>query len=376
VLIVNDGMVASSPQMTLSLNYYNHNDPLSAPSAMMISNHRFFQGASWQPISNSVPWTLDADNGLKGVYVKFKSEKGVESPAYVDYVVLDRTPPQATALVLPGAAAADSASVVISATDNTDIYSRLTLAHLLESYGITGLGVQEMMVSDKSDFAGASWAPFAEKTTWAFAPGAAKTVYVKLRDKAGNESEAITASAAKDPPGTLAMPQAVNALLDIDAGWTMVYLPGSLPDDVRNTLISITQRDARQAFDIRDRVFRDINDAWRAQGGAAFWLSLPAPLQRDLSFTLGASTPAAPKQLVLEPGWNVIGLPGFSPVAAADVRVISGADTLGLDMAAQQGLVMNALLEFDNEQYTRVSTLQPFRAYLIRAYRSCVLELP
>lgn len=54
--------------------------------------------------------------------------------------------------------------------------------------------VTEMMVSNDGDFDAATWQPFADSLAWNLAPGAGgfATVFVKYRDAAGNESNAVT----------------------------------------------------------------------------------------------------------------------------------------------------------------------------------------
>jgi len=56
---------------------------------MMISNAVDFAGAGWQTFNASKSWTLDATNGTKAVYVKFKDAVGNISQAYSDSVTLD-----------------------------------------------------------------------------------------------------------------------------------------------------------------------------------------------------------------------------------------------------------------------------------------------
>ena len=375
VNIEDDDMVTASPQVLVTLNYYNHNDPVSPPAQMMVSNNRFFNGASWQSVSPSLSWTLDTSgDGLKAVYVKFKSDTGAESPAYVDYIVLDRTAPQAS-VVLQQGADNTSATAVLSATDNTDVYAALSLTHLLESYGIIGLGVQDMMIGTSADLSGAQWEPFADSKTVTFSAGAEKIVYVKLRDKAGNVTDTITAEVPQQTAQNLLSPITFNTLFNMDAGWNLMYIPSALPREIRDIIANITPRSAGRAFDMQQKTFRDMNDTLQS-AGAAFWINLPEALNNELSFTLDTASDTGPTQLSLEAGWNIIGHPGFQSIARDDITVIHGADTVSLSQAADAGLLLAKLFEFKDNEYTEVEQMLPFHAYLIRAYRPCILNLP
>jgi len=374
-----DGMVTSSPQVSLTLNYYNHEDPQTPPAEMMISNDKLFQGASWQPVTGSQGWTLDSDrDGLKAVYVKYKSQGGGESPAYVDYVVLDRTAPQAS-VMLQQAGEGGSLDVFISASDNTQVYEQLTLAHLLKSYGILGIGVSEMMVSASPDFADASWQPFADKLAWAAAPDADAKLYVKVRDTAGNVSDTYTAAFEGKPDvGREIHDLAVDFLLQMDAGWTFVYIPTQLPEEIRSALAQATRQKERRAYDFKERMFRDVNEAWQAAGGSAFWVHLDKPLEQAVQFTVSGAgaARAASNRIALEPGWNVVGVPGYQALSPDSVTIVHGAVSHSLAEANELGLVLGSLFEFKDGSYVEVQDMQPFRAYFMRAYQPCILQFP
>jgi hypothetical protein len=56
--------------------------------------------------------------------------------------------------------------------------------------GAQSSGVSEMMLSNRADFEGAVWEPYRRNKLWKLQPdGGVATVYVKYRDRAGNESE-------------------------------------------------------------------------------------------------------------------------------------------------------------------------------------------
>jgi hypothetical protein len=62
-------------------------------------------------------------------------------------------------------------------------------------------GLTEMLLSNRGDFAGASWEPYQPTKTWTFAPRAdgLATVYVRYKDGAGNESDVAALTVQVDP---------------------------------------------------------------------------------------------------------------------------------------------------------------------------------
>jgi hypothetical protein len=62
-------------------------------------------------------------------------------------------------------------------------------------------GLTEMLLSNRGDFAGASWEPYQPTKAWTFAPRAdgLATVYVRYKDGAGNESDVAALTVQVDP---------------------------------------------------------------------------------------------------------------------------------------------------------------------------------
>jgi hypothetical protein len=62
-------------------------------------------------------------------------------------------------------------------------------------------GVKEMMVSNRADFEGAVWEPYATSKLWTLAPNASNraTVYVVFKDGAGNVSDVVHTTLTVDP---------------------------------------------------------------------------------------------------------------------------------------------------------------------------------
>ena len=169
---------------------------LSIPAApgtakMMLSNDGGFPGAQWQPYdSHYSPWTLDRFEGSPVtmiVYVRFGDANGNELPnsRSSDNIVLDIDPPTGSVAVVggpsPGGAGAPTPNspvrtVQLTATDTQ-----------------SGSAMQ-MRLSNRADFAGAIWKPFASPVSWDFTGG--NTVYAQFKDGAGNVSQVYSQTIA------------------------------------------------------------------------------------------------------------------------------------------------------------------------------------
>jgi hypothetical protein len=71
-------------------------------------------------------------------------------------------------------------------------------------------GVGDMMISNRADFARATWEPYQTSRNWTLEPnGNLATVYVRFRDRAGNISESAADSILVDadqPPPPVYLP--------------------------------------------------------------------------------------------------------------------------------------------------------------------------
>jgi hypothetical protein len=187
-IIINNGdSFTNSAAATLALTS-------SATSGqMMISDNADFSGAAWEPFSATKSWTLSNGDGTKTVYAKFKSQSGLLSDVVNDTITLDTQAPSTTLSINSGAASTNSANVTltISATDPSP-----------------SSGVTQMMVSNSSDFSGASWETYATSKPWTLTTGdGIKTVYIRVKDAATNESavanDTISLATSTPPTGTV-----------------------------------------------------------------------------------------------------------------------------------------------------------------------------
>ncbi|MFH1101955.1 MAG: hypothetical protein V1726_07980 [Methanobacteriota archaeon] len=384
VHIGKDRMVTANPAAELTLNYYNHNAPLYPPGDMMISNDKLMRGGTWQPFAKSANRTLDGEDGLKAVYVKYRAkDSGAESPVYVDYIVLDRTPPGGSLLINPIANETDRVELIITALDNSDAFANLNPMRLDKSYGITGIGAKEMMIWNSPDFVGATWEPIVTRKNWALVPGGdERRVYVKFRDAAGNVGETVSAPVAppaEEPePGEVIVGEPIVTDLIFDSGWNLVYIPADLPDAIRNQIAGLLDPDAT-VFDLNDENFLPSLQAFQGGDARALWIDLKNGLKQRITFeTAGPAARAASqnRSIMLEQGWNVIGLSVYEPAAAGELTITIGSEILSLDDAAKQGLLGGRPLGYSGDGYAAADTLLPFRAYFVWAVRPCLLNIP
>jgi hypothetical protein len=140
---------------------------LGAPAGAetQISENPFFDAATWRAATERASFNLTPTDGQHTIYVRFRDQNGLESPAIVRRVLLDRAAPTGRALLYGGAAP----RLEIQAQDD-------------------GSGLAEIRIDDGTVLG--AWQPF--QATVAI-PDGLTSVQVRLRDAAGNVSAPITA---------------------------------------------------------------------------------------------------------------------------------------------------------------------------------------
>lgn len=150
----------------------------SANAALyQLSDSPNFIGAVWKPIPPWTTWAFDSD-GEKKLYIKFADTNGLESAPVSDSITIDIVSPAGGVFINNTATATNSANVMLN----------------LSAVDLTS-PVYQMKISNDPAMTDVLWETFYTTHSWTF-PGedGVKTVYVKLRDIAGNESQTITAS--------------------------------------------------------------------------------------------------------------------------------------------------------------------------------------
>lgn len=144
---------------------------------MMISNNKDFKDAKWQRYEPYVyNWRLDGEeDGEKQVFAKFRDRAGNETQPVMASIILDRQEPVNGKLTINNDETCTNAS---NGRVKLNIYAE---------------GAKEMMISNNKFFNNGVWEPYREVKEWNLSPGdGEKTVFVKFRDEAGNESEVVS----------------------------------------------------------------------------------------------------------------------------------------------------------------------------------------
>lgn len=160
----------------------------SAPSGVSYTATISFNGGAAQLCSSGTPLSAE---GTYVLVVTATVAGGNQAPTTIGFTI-DKTAPTGSLQINSGASYTGSQAVT------------LTLA---ASDG-AGSGVSHMLLSNASDFSGGSWEPFSTPRAWTLNAGnGLKSVYGKLRDKAGNEKTDLVGSITLDAsapakPGT------------------------------------------------------------------------------------------------------------------------------------------------------------------------------
>jgi hypothetical protein len=141
----------------------------NVPTQYKISENSDMSGASWQTYtSNVIPFTLSDGYGIKTVYVQITD--GTTTSAIVSDSINVPQPIGLTAVSINSGA---------TETTNQTVSVAMTTTGTPTHY----------MISENSDFSGASWIAFATPASFALSTGyAIKTIYVKVKDSNGESS--------------------------------------------------------------------------------------------------------------------------------------------------------------------------------------------
>jgi hypothetical protein len=131
--------------------------------------------SSWQAYNPEANWTLSPIDGLKHVWVQYKDKVGNVSPSIEDIIILDMQKPIVETMVI----------------NDNDPYTKDKAVTLTLKGTDTLTGVEKVMLSNDNR----NWITIDYKTSipWLLeGQDGVKTVYVKVIDKAGNESTVAT----------------------------------------------------------------------------------------------------------------------------------------------------------------------------------------
>ena len=187
---------------------------LPQTTMMMISNDGGFFGAQWEPYASQKAWAITQYGNYaipRIVYARYKDITGSTTATYQDDIILDVIAPSGKVNIIPlsNSIGAPIFTSQYSATKSFNLHGggsllflpvvvnsnfpNFTLA-LVATDDLSGVG--SMMISNDPNFNSSHWENFVSSKTWSL-PAALNTVYVKIRDNAGNVSGVLTATVSR-----------------------------------------------------------------------------------------------------------------------------------------------------------------------------------
>ena len=142
--------------------------------------------------TSPISWTLPGTEGTNTVYVQWRDAAGNWSGVTTDTIVIDSTAPTGTVDINGGAAVTNTTNVNLSLAASD-----------------SGSGTASVLVSNSTDFSGATPIAYAASVPWTLSAGdGTKTVYVKFVDAIGNTngspiSDTITLDSTGPTPGSV-----------------------------------------------------------------------------------------------------------------------------------------------------------------------------
>ncbi|WP_291725572.1 hypothetical protein [Bernardetia sp.] len=143
---------------------------------MMVADNENFEGAEWQQMQRYLKWTLSEGDGEKTLYAKFRDNAKNTTEVVSASIDVDSTPPS-------------NISIIINGGDQTSRH----IDGIVELV-IKAEDAKYMMISNSENFRGSRWLPYEELISdWRLVgENGKKSVFIKFKDDAGNESEVIS----------------------------------------------------------------------------------------------------------------------------------------------------------------------------------------
>ncbi len=179
------GQWVTSPKITINMD-------VEEASHMQINNTEAISSmVSWEPYAiKKVDWTLLPGDGEKIIYLRFKDLADNYSPVLTTNVFLDTKPPTGELIIDGGARYSNHKNKSVTLTIHT----------------VDGKGMQ---ITNKPDFTDVKLMPLKDTVSnWVLdGEDGMKSVFLRLRDEAGNYSSVITSAIVLDraPPTELSM---------------------------------------------------------------------------------------------------------------------------------------------------------------------------
>lgn len=176
LLINNDDEYTNSTSVTLSIGATDN-----STKKMQVRNSGGNWPDDWEDFSNSKDWVLSSTDGTKTVQARVKDVTGNIATAVSDSIKLDTTKPSNVNITITGKGDTPS-------THTNDRSVSLTM-----SADDATSGVEYMMVANDISFTDRTWETYAESKEWTLTSSdGTKTVYLKVKDRAGKVSDIVS----------------------------------------------------------------------------------------------------------------------------------------------------------------------------------------
>ncbi len=216
-LSINDGALFTRvPQVTLNMCGPD-------PAQVMVSNDGGFGGATWQPYTSALSWTLTTYGNTiipRFVYARYKDSQGYIYGNFMDDIIYDPTAPLVVAafdpLELPvgGVTLQTRGAYILQQAVRPAYVLNTAQAELFLSASDDSSGLAAMQGSTRADFADADWESFTAVVPVSFTEDGTHTLYVRTRDEAGNISTAFGQQVLVDTTPTTIPPSGVLEVLE------------------------------------------------------------------------------------------------------------------------------------------------------------------
>ncbi|GAG86742.1 unnamed protein product, partial [marine sediment metagenome] len=141
----------------------------------------------WEDFQNSKSWTLTSTDGSKTVSLQAKDLAGNIATAVTGSITLDKTKPSNVNLSITGKG------------DTPSTYTNEVSVTLSISAEDATSGLEYMMIANDVAFTSRSWEAYSTSKEWTLASGDdTKTVYIKVKDRAGKVSDVVSDSIILD----------------------------------------------------------------------------------------------------------------------------------------------------------------------------------
>jgi hypothetical protein len=142
---------------------------LAAPagSLVQIGEDPFFSDATWTPAAPTMPWRFDQQDGERTLYIRFRDQAGIDSPPRTRTLLLDRTAPTGRVLLRE----TPTPQLEIQAQD-----------------AVSGVAAMQMIAHGNAG----EWQAYKSSLPLALTIAEASRIQIRLRDAAGNISQAYS----------------------------------------------------------------------------------------------------------------------------------------------------------------------------------------